>query len=114
MLHATLPQRLKAAVTSNKNLSLDEFKSVLRAQIKGLEDEASKMDELKAHTKNPEETAPIIQNRVNDLVHEEFGIEEEDLLASMKDHINDGEVQQLLLKVQQATMKLMPLPEGMF
>lgn len=114
MLHATLPQRLKAAVTSKKNLNADEFKNVLRAQIKGLESEAEKLPEIQNFVKQAEETAPIIQNRVNDMVYEEYGIEEEDILASMKENIQDQEVQQLLLKVQQATMKLMPLPEGMF
>jgi hypothetical protein len=29
-------------------------------------------------------------------------------------YLNDPEVQQLLMQIQQATMRMMPMPEGMF
>jgi predicted metal-dependent hydrolase len=117
MLHATLPQKLKMSLGSSKILSKDEFKNVLRAQVKYLNEEADNAEEISNYIRRVEELAPIIQNRVNDKIFEEHGIEEEDVYASMRQYMMDPEVQGIFMELQQATMKLMPMqggPGGLF
>jgi hypothetical protein len=108
MLHATLPQKLKMNLGGSKMMSKEEFKSILRTQVDLLDKEIENAGTISSMIKRPEEIAPIIQNRVNDQIYEQFGIEEEDTFASMKQYMMDPEVQQIFMDLQRVTMKLMP------
>jgi len=112
MLHASLPQKLKMSLGASKALTQAEFKNVLKAQVKYLNEEADNAGEISNWIRRPEELAPIIQNRVNDRIFDEFAIEEEDVYASMKQYMMDPEVQGIFMELQQATMKLMPMQGG--
>lgn len=112
MLHASLPQKLKMSIASTKALSKEEFMKVLKAQVELLDREADNAEQIRVHIKRPEEIAPIIQNRVNDAIHEEHGVEEEDIYLQMRQYIADPEVQQIFMELQRATMKLMPMQGG--
>jgi len=114
MLHASLPQKLKMSLGSTRALSQQEFKQVLRAQVELLNKEADNSEEIAQLTKRPEEAAPIVQNRVNDRIFEDYGVEEEDIYVSMKKYMMDPEVQQIFMELQQATMKMMPQQGGGF
>lgn len=112
MLHASLPQKLKMSIPPTKTLSKEEFMQVLRAQVALLDKEADGADAIRGEVKGPEELAPIVQNRVNDAIAEEYGVEEEDVFVSMRQYITDPAVQQIFMDLQRATMKLMPMQGG--
>lgn len=114
MLHATLPQRLKSSLRATKTLTLEEFKTILRAQIDATNEHAANLKDISAKTKNPEEAAPIINNMVVDAIFSKYTVEEEDLFAAMQIFANDGQVQGLLMELQSANMRLIPMPEGLF
>jgi hypothetical protein len=114
MLHATLPQKLKASLKPSKQLSLEEFKLIIKDQVNATNDEAANLNEISSKTRHPEEAAPIINNRVNDALYVKYLVEEEDILAAFQAYANDPEVQALFLQLQQATMRLLPMPEGLF
>lgn len=114
MLHASLPQKLKMNLKPTKVLTKEEFKTVLKAQVDFLNAEAENAGELSSFIKRPEEVAPVIQNRVNDRIAEEYAVEEEDVFMSMRQYMMDPEIQQIFMQLQQATMKLMPMGGGYF
>jgi len=111
MLHATLPHRLKGSLRPTKKLTFDEFKTILRAQIDATLVEAANIGVISEKTKHPEEAAPILNNRVSDIIHGKYLVEEEDLGAAMQTYGENREAQELFMELQQANMKLLPMGE---
>lgn len=109
LLQATLLNRLKANLRGTKTLTLEEFRDIIRAQIELMNKEAENYKEISSKTKHPEEAAPIINNRVNDMIHGKYTVEEEDLTTAMTSYAEDPVSQGLFRELQMANMKLLPL-----
>jgi len=109
MLQATLLNRLKANLRGTKTLTLEEFRDIIRTQVELMNKEAENYKEISAKTKHPEEAAPIINNKVSDLIYHKYTVEEEDLNVAMTSYIEDPVSQGLFRELQQANMKLLPL-----
>jgi hypothetical protein len=111
MLHANLPYRLKASLKATKKLTLDELKTILRAQIEATNEEALNIARLSEKTKHPEEAVPILNNRVYDTIQAKFLVEEEDLTVAAQNFSENKDIQGLFIELQTANMKLLPLGE---
>jgi hypothetical protein len=109
LLQATLLNRLKSGITGSKKLTLQEFRDIIKTQIELMLKEADYYKEISAKTKHPEEAAPIINNRVNDMIHAKYTVEEEDMTAAMTLYAEDPESINLFRDLQSANMKLLPL-----
>jgi len=109
LLQATLLNRLKANLRGSKTLTLEEFRDIIRTQVELMNKEAENYKEISAKTKHPEEAAPIINNKVSDLIHSKYTVEEEDLTTAMTSYAEDPISQGLFRELQQANMKLLPL-----
>jgi len=111
-LFMSLPHHLKMNIPPGKELSAEEFKEILQMQIKLLKKEAKNINDLIALLGEAEKASEVIQNKINDEIFDEFGVEEEDTLAAVKTLKNDPEIQKLLIEFQRVSVELEPQAEA--
>jgi len=106
MMQFTILQRLKYSLLPSKTITADEFKTILKAQLKHLKEEKNNLEKLKALVINPEDAISVILNRVNDTLNKEFGVEEEVLNQAIENYKTDQEISKLLEEYQKAYMDI--------
>lgn len=118
ILMTMIPQKMKSMLKSNKNLTKEQIKEVMRYQISLVIDEIPKlipnlpMPNPMDPNFNPEKIALLVNNRVNDLMWKKFKVEEEDFIEAMKKPsvANDFEINQLAMQMEMMMMQMAPNP----
>lgn len=116
LLMTMIPQRMKSMLKPSKNLTKEQVKDVMRFQISLVINELPQlipnlpMPNPHDPNFNPEKIALLVNNRVNDLMFEKFGIEEEDFIEAMKKPsiASDIEINQLAMQMEMMMMQMAP------
>jgi len=112
-LYPMLASKLRSFKESDRVLTKEEVLAVLNLKEKLLIEKKDELVELMkacATTKLiPEQIFSIVQFRLSDEIAKKLNVEEEDVTKSMKslDNIVDPEVQEIAVKVSEATQKVM-------
>jgi hypothetical protein len=112
MMVMMLPQRLKMQMPSNKKLTKDVLKQVIRYQQNLIPKEYQNLAKLQRFQGQipPERIALIFANKLSDSVFGKYEVEEEDLIACVQDPtlMNDLEMMNLMMSFQNSLQMMAP------
>jgi len=105
-LHQTLSRKLLFTLKPQHSLTKEQLKPILREHAKILEDVGWNAKDFVPYIEGPADLVPVVTNRAHDIIFQKFGVEEEDILACMRENMQDLEIQQSILDYQMALSKM--------
>lgn len=112
MLYASLPHKLMGSIPITKNLTKEEFLQITQRGIELLNKEAANIQKYVSLVSMPMRAVSVAVVRVQDIIHAEYGAEEEDLLNFIKENRQDSEVEKAAMELQQKKLLLSPRPQA--
>ncbi|EGR33752.1 hypothetical protein IMG5_040260 [Ichthyophthirius multifiliis] len=119
MFQAAIRQKIKEKIASQKNLTVDRIKEIIKFQIELLKQQPqllkNSINKLSSNNETVQLIPTIISTMLHDYIHEQFKVEEEDQMKVMTrtEMTNDHEIILLLQEIEQEMYKLMmPFGQG--
>ncbi|CAK70484.1 unnamed protein product (macronuclear) [Paramecium tetraurelia] len=113
MLQASVKQKIKEKILSNKDLSVQQVKEIIRYNIKILKQQPEPFQYIVNQMMNKNELKEYIPNAINmivqDFTYQKFKVEEEDQIKNLQkpECMGDSEIHQLLGEIETTMAEVM-------
>ncbi|CAD8192129.1 unnamed protein product [Paramecium pentaurelia] len=113
MLQASVKQKIKEKIISNKDLSVQQVKEIIRYSIKILKQQPEPFQYIVNQMMNKHELKEYIPNAINmivqDFIYQKFKVEEEDQIKNLQkpECMGDSEIHQLLGEIESTMADVM-------